>query len=86
MDMDVPVSIDRSTNEATITVPENIDDAFDVYTKVPIFQKFVDQELTVRQEDVLEIEPRATQYAVKGFLLEILGDEYTIDTSEYFTD
>lgn len=77
------VEIDE-TGEVMIDIPDDIYDAFELYSKSPIFQKFIDDELSTRQTEILGMEESHTgQYSVKGFILDILGQEFKINAEDY---
>jgi len=84
-DIDVQqfVEINALTAIATITIPNNVNAAYQLYSRSPVFKEFVHHEIRAIQKSVHEKSVEITRYAVRGFLHDHKGSEYTIDIERF---
>jgi hypothetical protein len=83
-DIDVQqfVEINALTAIATITIPNNVNAAYQLYCRSPVFKEFVHHEIRATQKSIHGKSVEITRYAVRGFLHDHKGSEYTIDIED----
>lgn len=76
------VTIIPENDEFLIEFPNDLDAAFRMYTESPAVKVFVDNELKARQKYIHECEPRASHYAVRGMLYDLLGEDFSVGADD----